>query len=222
MACHKPLLCTCVGYTSLIPKLRHSDVESNFSNEFFRHVITKLPLTEKLLHFIVMKLPDSQMSVSAYDASFLNLRTILCRSKEGAVIKRLLKCRMKVKEEDIIAATEGLADSQVNIYEMILSHSTLEEDSQQKMLKRACLKALKARKKSFVVSLIKQGATPSPELLKSEGMGGDPYVQTYLESVSPAMLHKTISPEMLARQLSGREQEAKFDYKSIKASTASL
>ena len=97
-----------------MPKLYTSDVLSGFSSKFFTHLVTsKYPLTGKLLHYVVMMLPDSTVKEAPYDASCLSLKFVLSLTKEGAVIKQLLRWGMNVNDEDVMAATETLVDTQV-------------------------------------------------------------------------------------------------------------
>ena len=86
---------------------------SGFSSKFFSHLVTKYQLTAKLLHYVVMELPDSTIKETPYDASCLSLKSVLSTTREGAVINQLLKWGLSVKEEDVMAATVTLLDTQV-------------------------------------------------------------------------------------------------------------
>ena len=100
-----------------MPKLYTSDVLSGFSNKFFTHLVTSYPLTANLLHYVVMMLPDSTIKKAPYDASCLSLKFVLSKTTEGAVIKQLLRWGVNVNDEDVMAATETLADTQVRYLE---------------------------------------------------------------------------------------------------------
>lgn len=167
-------------------------MRSGFSNELFKHITTptKCSLTEKLLKFVVLKLPDSQISTHPYNASFMDLRVVLQKTTDGAVIKCLLKWGVRVKEEDVIYATRCLSDSQVDTYELILSRSTHRDDPLHSCVNIACNEALKMRKRNFVVALVKRGSTPPPNQLFEMGdVLDDPYVQSYLETVMHASMY---------------------------------
>ena len=99
--------------THLIPRIRNSDARSGFSQEFFTHLVTKYTLTSKLLHYIVMKLPDNMMTIAPYDAACISLKVVLAKTTESCVIKQLLRWGIKVMKEDIWYAAEVLVDLQV-------------------------------------------------------------------------------------------------------------
>ncbi len=74
---------------------------------------------------------------------------------------------------------------------MVLSYSSHRVDPLHTCLNLACSQAMQLGKKRFVVALIKRGSTPPPnQLLQVPGVFDDAYVQSYLESVSAAMLDK--------------------------------
>ena len=133
----------------LIPKISYRGMLSGFSSDFFKHLVTNHTLTEKLLHFVVISLPDSRSVVEPYNASCVDLGTILQITTKGCIIKRLLRCGMKIKEGDIVAAVKQLQDSQVDVLEAIL---TLSNGS----INLACNEALRQRKKNFVTFLLKK------------------------------------------------------------------
>lgn len=118
---------------------------------------------------MVLKLPDSQISTHPYDASFMDLWVILQKTTEGAVIKCLLNWGVQVREEDIICATRRLSDSQIDTYELILSHSTHQRNPLHSCVNLACNEALKMRKKNFVIALDKWGSTPPSNQLYKMG-----------------------------------------------------
>ena len=197
--------CTCaasihvflLGCTHLLPKLCLSDVRSGFTNELFKHVVTKVPLTGELLRYVVMELPDSHMSQQPYNTTFWELRLALQSTADARVIKSLLKWGVRVKEEDVMAATKIIADSQVDLYESILACSTHREDISPTVIDLACSEALKNQKRNFVVVLIKWGASPPPECLyKIKEVLDDPVVQQYLTGEHYSLLKRTLDLEL--------------------------
>ena len=104
--------------THLLPLICQAEITSGFNTEFFRHLVTKHRLTAKLLRCVVMKLPDLQDAPPdwvPYNASCIDLKTILIATTDGVILKRLLKWGVRVNEEDIMAATQSLPDSQVRV-----------------------------------------------------------------------------------------------------------
>jgi len=186
----------------VLPKLRYSDVASKFTDEFFKHLVTKCELTERLLHYVVLKLPDSKISKKTYDASCVTLRRILQVTTEGAVVKQLLRWGVRVAEDDVMAATQCLSDSQIDVYEMVLSNSGHRDDILHSCVNLACNEALKMRKRNFVIALVKKGSTPPPDqLLEMGDVCEDPHVRSYLKYVATtAMMNPQLfnddDPEM--------------------------
>lgn len=162
------------GCSHLLPKIRRKDVVSGFSNEFFQHILTKYTLTEKLLPCVVVTLLDSQHITEPYNASCIDLGTILQKTTDGDITKCLMKWHIEMKEGDVIEAVKYLNDSQVDVLEALLT--CLKSD-----INVACNEALKQQKKNFVIALMKRGATPAMEqLCKVDGLLEDPVFQTYL------------------------------------------
>ena len=112
-----------------------------------------------------MELPDPHMTEQPYHTAFWDLKTALQSTVDAPVIKRLLKWGVRVKEDDVMAATKIVADYQVDLYESILACSTHREDIAPTIIDLACLEALGTGKNNFVVALIKRGASPHPEYL---------------------------------------------------------
>lgn len=142
-----------------------------------------------------MELPDPHMSQQPYCATFWDLKTVLQNTTDASVIKRLLKWGVRVKEEDVMAATKILADAQVDLYESVLASSTHREDIMPTVIDLACFEALRTRKRNFVVALIKRGASPSPEYLY-EGVLDDPVVQEYLAEMHRSQLKRDLDLEL--------------------------
>lgn len=63
---------------------------------------------------MVIKLPDVQ-DRQPYDASCVYLKIVLHKTTESPVVKRLLKWGVLVMEEDVMAATKYLMDTQVRV-----------------------------------------------------------------------------------------------------------
>ena len=181
------------GCTHLVPKLRLGDIRSGFSKELFRHVTSKYPLSDKVLSFLVLKLPDTQSPSHRdppYDASHLRLRAVLRETTQSAILKPLLKWGVSVMGDDIIEATHALQDSQLDLFETVLSNSNHQEDFFF-CLNRACNDAIQRGKTNFVVALIRRGSTPPPDqLVGLEGIFENPYVQSYLDSMRSAMMNR--------------------------------
>ena len=128
---------------------------------------------------MVISLPNFKSTAEPYNASCINLGTILQKTTKGCIIKRLLRWHIEVKEGDIVAAVKHLQDSQVDVLQSILTHSKRFDY----FVNVACNEALRQKKKNFVVLLIKKGATPPQEQLCKMGeLLGDPVVLRYLMS----------------------------------------
>ena len=134
---------------------------------------------------MVLNLPNGQLSIPAYDASFVELKVVIQKTTDKAVIGCLLYCGISVKDDDIISATLNIPDSKVDLYDLILSHFTRRDEKYYGCINYACFQALKDKKKKMVLSLMKQGAAPSCEELMEVGLLDDPYVQKYLASMLP-------------------------------------
>jgi hypothetical protein len=61
-------------------------------------------------------IPDTEPIWKPYDASCINLKSILAVTTESPILKRLLQWGAQVKEEDLMVATKCLIDSQVRIF----------------------------------------------------------------------------------------------------------
>lgn len=193
------------GCSGLISCLGVSDVTSGFSKEFFKHLMTsKYTLNDKLLHFVVMNLPDPKVVDHVYDASFLDMKTVVQKITEGPVLKRLLRWHICVRDEDVLAAVKCLVDNQVDIFECILNHSTHTDDAFHSSVNIPCREALALRKKRLVITLIKHGATPPPEMLyEVEGLCDDLSVQRYIKRLGKGVTstHRVLDAvEKLAKE----------------------
>ena len=165
---------------------------------------SKYTLNDKILHFVIMKLPDPKVVDHIYDASFLDMKTVVQKTTEGPVLKRLLRWHISVREEDVLAAVKCLVDTQVDIFECILNHSTHTDDAFHSSVNIPCREALGLRKKRFVITLIKHGATPPPEMLYNiEGLCDDSSVQRYIKRLEKGITstnHVLDAVESLAKE----------------------
>lgn len=139
-------------------------------------------LTENLLEFVFLKLPDNLVNIP-YNSTFISLRTIIRLTTLPQVVTRVVYCGVSIEEDDIMAAAIAIPDSKVALLELILTHCDVpDEDAYQSCINTACNNALATNKKASVLTFMRHGATPSPDRLgQIPGLYDEPLVKKYFE-----------------------------------------
>lgn len=172
----------CTECTRLIPKLRRPQISSGFSDRVLQHIMEKVALTEPLLEFMCLKLPDPN-EPKPYNADFIFLRTILPVTASLPVITCLVSWGAIILEEDIIAAGIYIKNDRAMVLNYILNNCMIRSNEIfQTVINTACSEALKAKRPLCVVMLMNHGAAPHPdELLRLPGILDYPVVRHYFQ-----------------------------------------
>ena len=167
--------------TGMIPHLRDDDVSSGLSTKLLRQVVDQSDLTEDLIKYVVFKLPLSHMK-KPYDASGINLITILKKTVNFKLIERLMELGMRLKESHMEKMVPLIPRGEQELFEYFVRIAKKNRFSRTS-LNAACLLSMSMRNYNFITTLIEHGATPPPdELLAVFGFSEHPTIQQYLTS----------------------------------------
>lgn len=142
----------------------------------------KVPLSEKLLEFVILQLPDNQVN-SPYDATVISLRFVIKVTTLPQIITCLVCWGVSIEEQDVVEAGIHMPDPRATLLDIILNHTQIIcEDSYQSCINVACCEAIKLKKRNCVLAFMRHGSTPPLEQLRGiPGIFNEPLVHKYVQ-----------------------------------------
>lgn len=167
-----------LGFTGLVPKFKDRDIPSGLAANLLEKVLGSEDTTEELLKFVISHLYSTKIS-NSFDASNVDLISVLSRTSDYSLIKRLLDLKMPVNQRQITTAMLLIPLEDTATFDLLLKHQKFERT----ILNVACQRAVTALKVECVVVLIEHGATPPTDDLKlvnDVGFCDNTFIQEYL------------------------------------------
>ena len=161
---HAIILLKYEGCCEVIPKLSTSSMSKDFSNQILLNIEEKHQITEPILEFVLLDLPDDK-DACIYDASGFSFCNLIYVTTRLEIFKRLfLQCGMPINDSDIVEAIfviDTADNNDVSLLEFLIQNCEKTE-SFQKYLDEACVEAMSEEETDLVMLLIKHGSRPFP------------------------------------------------------------
>ena len=158
------------------------EIEPTFGAKVLQDLLERREARQEHLTFLILKLSSGTFRPSGGTAmSQIKLSDLLKRNVTSEkALEKLFKLGLTVKDGNIELAVDILSESNASTFELILSKQ------KGTSLDLPCQKAMKAKKFKFIASLIKYGAKPPRDELKSligwPKKDVDPIFKQYLAS----------------------------------------